>query len=95
MGPDRISCAAIGCTGGLEVRIIFGAALGATLGARTVPRRATLVVLPTGLRADFDAFLSAARALLATVLAPFLTVRRVVLVDRPAVFAECLLMSSI
>jgi hypothetical protein len=78
------------------VRIIFGGIifddLDAALGPRRTAARPGRVVLPTGLRADFDAFFPP-RALFATVLAPFLSVRRVALLDRPAAFAECLLMA--
>jgi hypothetical protein len=49
------------------------------------------LILPTGDRADFDAFLAAERTLFVL----FLAVRLAVLVDRPAVFAECLLITSI
>jgi hypothetical protein len=45
------------------------------------------LILPTGDRADFDAFFAAERTLFVLFLA--------VLVDRPAVFAECLLIISI
>ena len=86
-----ISLPAIGCTGGLGVRIILAADLGAILGARIAVAEVGRVVLPTGRRADFDAFLFSARA----VLAIFLSGRRVVLVDLPAVLVEWLLISSI
>ncbi|MBI2714603.1 MAG: hypothetical protein HYX37_09115 [Rhizobiales bacterium] len=72
------------------MRIIVAATLAAAAGCA----RAGRVNLPTGLRADFDgfdAFETALRALLATVLATFFTVRRAVLEDRRAVFTECLL----
>jgi hypothetical protein len=49
------------------------------------------VTFPTGKRADLDTF--AAVALAPFVL--FFAVRLVVLADRPAVFAECLLIASI
>ena len=49
------------------------------------------VELLTGRRADFDAFLLAAR----TLLAGFLSDRRAVLDDRPAVLVEWLLITSI
>jgi hypothetical protein len=72
----------MGCTGGLGVRMIFDGAPGA---------RAMLVALPTGNRADLDAFFTAERTLFVL----FLAVRRAVFVDRPSVFAECLLIISI
>ena len=86
-----MSGAATGWTGGLAVRIIFAAIVEAAAGAA----RAGRVVLPTRLRADFDAVATVARALLVAGLAPFLTVRRAVLVDPRAVFAECVLIHSI
>jgi hypothetical protein len=49
------------------------------------------LILPTGDRADFDAFFAAERTLFVL----FLAARPAVLVDRPAVFAECLLIISI
>jgi hypothetical protein len=49
------------------------------------------VAVPTGWRADFDAFFVAAR----TPFAAFLAARLAVLADRPAVFVECLLIASI
>jgi hypothetical protein len=49
------------------------------------------VDLPTGKRADLDTFVAVARALFAL----FFAVRLVVLADRPAVFAECLLINTI
>ena len=49
------------------------------------------VDLPTGWRADFDAFFVAVR----TSFAAFLTARLAVLADRPAAFVECLLIVSI
>ena len=56
-----ISCAATGCTGGLGVRIILAADLsadlGAMLGARIAVAARAASTLPTGRRADFDAFL--------------------------------------
>jgi uncharacterized membrane protein YozB (DUF420 family) len=61
------------------------------IGLTTVPVLAGRVALPTGRRADFDAFFAAARTLFAL----FLVVRLVALADRPAVFAECLLIRSI
>jgi hypothetical protein len=51
-------------------------------------------ILPTGLRADFAAFLSAARAVLGA-LAGFLTVRVAVFWDPFAAFADDLLMATI
>jgi hypothetical protein len=48
------------------------------------------VDLPTGKRADLDTF-AVARAPFAL----FFAVRLVVLADRPAVFAECLLINTI
>ena len=77
---------ATGCIGGLEVRIIF--VVFAELAAAAAAR-AGRVALPTGRRADFDSFFSGARSLFALFLAG------VVLADRPAVFAECLLINSI
>jgi hypothetical protein len=77
-----VSCAATGCTGGLCVRIIFVAA---------PCTRMVRLILPTGDRADFEAFFAAERTLFVL----FLAVRLAVLVDRPAVFAECLLIISI
>jgi hypothetical protein len=62
------------------------AALGAT-GANLVGR----VALATGERADFDTFVADARASFV----PFFAVRLVVLADRPAVFAECVLILQI
>jgi hypothetical protein len=79
---------AAGCIGGLDVRIIF--VVFAPLAA-AVAARAGRVALPTGRRADFDTFFAGARSLFAL----FFAVRRVVLADRLAVFAECLLMNSI
>jgi hypothetical protein len=73
---------ATGCTGGLGVRIIFAAALEARVG---------LVALPTGNRADFDAFFAAERTLFVL----FFAAPPADFVDRPAVFAECLLIISI
>jgi hypothetical protein len=49
------------------------------------------VTLPTGERADFDTFAAEVRAPFVL----FFAVRLVVLADRPAVFAECLLIFSI
>jgi hypothetical protein len=49
------------------------------------------VDLPTGKRADLDTFVAVARAPFAL----FFAVRLVVLADRPAVFAECLLINTI
>jgi hypothetical protein len=79
---------AIGCTGGLGVRIILMAfteleAIMAALAGR--------VDLPTGKRADLDTFVAVARAPLAL----FFAVRLVVLADRPAVFVECVLIKTI
>jgi hypothetical protein len=74
---------AAGCIGGLDVRIIF--VVFAPLAA------AVAAALPTGRRADFDTFFAGARSLFAL----FFAVRRVVLADRLAVFADCLLMNSI
>jgi hypothetical protein len=79
---------ATGCIGGLDVRIIFVVFAGL---AAAVAARAGRVALPTGRRADFDTFFVVARALFSL----FFAVRRVVLADRPAVFAECLLINSI
>jgi hypothetical protein len=45
------------------------------------------VAFPTGRRADFAAFFTGARSVLVAFLVP-----AAVLADRPAVFAECLLM---
>jgi hypothetical protein len=73
------------------VRIISRAALDADLDAAIDATSAGWVVLPTGLRADFDALLSDARALFAA----FLTGRPAVLVDRLAVFTDCLFITSI
>jgi hypothetical protein len=87
----RISCAATGCTGGLGVRIILAADFGAMLGARIAIAAWGRAVLPTGRRADFDAFLTSARAPLAL----FLSGRRRALEDRPAVLVEWLLMTTI
>jgi len=78
----------IGWTGGLGVLIIFA---DFTELATAPPARAGRVTLPIGKRADFDPFFAVARA----VFALFFAVRRVVLADRPAVFAECLLINSI
>jgi hypothetical protein len=80
-----ISGVTIGCTGGLGVLIIFVDLTG------PAPARAGRVTLPIGKRADFDPFFAVARALFAL----FFAVRRVVFADRPAVFAECLLIYSI
>jgi hypothetical protein len=85
-----------GCTGGLGVRSILVSLsddLGAMLGAR-IAETAGRVILPTGRRADFDAFGVTAPALLA-VLAVFLSDRPVALADRPAVLVEWLLMPAI
>jgi hypothetical protein len=49
------------------------------------------VTLPTGKRADLDTFVAVARAPFVL----FLAIRLVVLTDRPAVFAECLLITPI
>jgi hypothetical protein len=73
---------AIGCTGGLDVRIILTAFTGLEA---IVAALAGRVDLPTGKRADLDTFVAVARAPFAL----FFAVR--VLADRPAVFAECLL----
>jgi hypothetical protein len=59
-------------------------------GLRTVVL-AGRVAVPTGWRADFEAFFVAAR----TLFAAFLAVRLAVLADRPAAFVECLLIASI
>jgi hypothetical protein len=75
---------ATGCIGGLDVRIIFVVFAGL---AAAVAARAGRVALPTGRRADFDIFFAVARALFALFFA--------VLADRPAVFAEGLLINSI
>jgi hypothetical protein len=55
------------------------------------PALAGRVTLPTGERADLDTFIAVARAPFVL----FFAVRLVVLADRPAVFAECLLMVAI
>jgi hypothetical protein len=75
---------ATGCTGGLGVRIIL---MAFTIMAALAGR----VDLPTGKRADLDTFVAVARAPFAL----FFAVRLVVLADRPAVFAECLLINTI
>jgi hypothetical protein len=101
---SMISCAATDWTGGLAVRIIFCTVFCADFdAARDEAMEAACalctdlveVVLPTGLRADFDAVLSELRALLATGFAPFLTARRTGLADRLADFVDCLLMPAI
>jgi hypothetical protein len=79
---------ATGCTGGLGVRIILMAFTGLEA---IVAARAGRVDLPTGKRADLDTFVAVARAPFAL----FFAVRLVVLADRPAVFAECLLIDTI
>ena len=61
------------------------------IGRLAAPTPTGRVVLPTGSRADFEAFFSAMLALFVA----FFVARRVVLADRPAVFAECLLITSI
>jgi hypothetical protein len=79
---------ATGCTGGLGVRIILMAFTGLEA---IVAALAGRVDLPTGKRADLDTFVAVARAPFAL----FFAVRLVVLADRPAVFAECLLINTI
>jgi len=76
------SCGATGCIGGLAVLIIFAADAPTEALTRACP-----FGLPTGSRADFDAVFPAVRVTFAL----FLPGRRAVLVDRPAAFAECLL----
>ena len=63
----------------------------AALGAMSAAGRAGRVLLTEVRRADFTVFLVDDRALFAV----FLTVRRGVLLDRPAALADCLLMVSI
>jgi len=73
---------------------------GITLGARAMVVGAERALLVAGRRADarFDAFLAGARVLvvaragLEVFLALLAAAARTVLVDRPALFAECLLM---
>jgi hypothetical protein len=79
---------ATGCTGGLGVRIIFTVCTGLEAIVAALVGRVTL---PTGERADFDTFAAEVRAPFVL----FFAVRLVVLADRPAVFAECLLIFSI
>jgi hypothetical protein len=70
------------------VRIILTASTGlAAIVAALVGR----VTFPTGERADLDAFAAVVR----TPFVLFFAVRLVVLADRPAVFAECLLILPI
>jgi hypothetical protein len=78
----------MGCTGGLDVVNIFA---DFTVPTSVLVALAGRVTLPIGKRADFDPFIAVARALFVL----FFAVRRVVLADRPAVFAECLLIYSI
>jgi len=78
---------AAGCTGGLGVRIISNVSGLEAVVAALVGR----VTLPTGKRADLDTFVAVARAPFVL----FFGVRLVVLADRPAVFAECLLINPI
>jgi hypothetical protein len=66
--------------------------LGATLGARTIAAGAARALLTVDRRADFDAALEDPRALLPAFLTAFSVGRPAVLADRPALFAECLLM---
>jgi hypothetical protein len=55
------------------------------------PTLAGRVAFPIGKRADLETFFAAARAPFAL----FFAVRLAVLADRPAAFAECLLIASI
>jgi len=86
-----ISSAATGCTGGLDVRKIFGPSLGATLGERTAMPRVERPPAPTSRRADFDSFLTR----IWVPFAPFFAGRRAAFAGLRADFAVFLLIASI
>jgi hypothetical protein len=85
------SSAAIGCTGGLDVRKIFALPFGATLGERTVAVRDTRLPVPTSRRADFEVFLATSWALFA----PFFAGRRAAFAGGRSELAVVLLIGSI